>query len=132
MARSNLEIVQELYAAFGRGDLPAMFTLLDPNIQWDYSGPSEIPWAGSFRGHDGVGKFLAAISANVEIERFESRSFITQGEHVVVLGFERVRVKQTGRVFEVYWAHAYTLSGGKIVTFREYTDTAATSVAFRK
>ena len=132
MARSNLETVQELYAAFGRGDLPAMFVLLDPNIQWDYSGPSEIPWAGSFRGHDGVEKFLAAITANVEIERFESHSFIAQGENVVVLGFERVRVKRTGRVFETHWSHAYTLSGGKIATFREYTDTAATEVAFQK
>lgn len=132
MIRSNLETVQELYATFGRGDMPAMFALMDPNIQWDYSGSSEIPWAGSFRGHDGVEKFLTAIPANVEIERFEPRSFIAQGENVVVLGFERVRVKRTGRVFETHWSHAYTLSGGKIATFREYTDTAATEVAFRK
>jgi ketosteroid isomerase-like protein len=109
-----------------------MLALLDPNTQWELSGPSEIPWAGSFRGHDGVEKFLAAISANVEIERFEPRSFIAQDEQVVVLGFEKVRVKQTGRVFEVHWAHAYTLSGGKIATLREYTDTAATSAAFHK
>lgn len=46
MDRSNLEVVQELYAAFGRGDMPAMLALLDPNVQWDYPGTADVPWAG--------------------------------------------------------------------------------------
>ena len=129
--RSNLETVQDLYAAFGRRDMPAMLDLLDANIQWDYAASDEIPWAGSFRGHDGVKQFFAAIVGTVDFEGFESRRFLVQDDNVVVLGFERVRVKRTGRVFETHWTHAYTLWGGKITSFREYTDTAATETAFR-
>ena len=130
-AGSHLETVQALYAAFGRGDMPAMLALLAPDIQWDYPPSDEIPWAGSFRGHDGVNRFFAAIVGSVDFEGFEARRFLTQDDSVVVLGWEKLRVKRTGRTFETHWTHAYTLSNGKITTFREYTDTAAAEAAFR-
>jgi ketosteroid isomerase-like protein len=124
-------MVKELYAAFGRGDMPAMLRVLDDDIQWNYPGSDLIPWAGSFRGHDGVQQVFAAIASQADIERFEPQRFLAQDDSVVVLGWERVRVKRTSRTFEAHWTHAYTLSRGKVTTFREYTDTAATESAFR-
>jgi ketosteroid isomerase-like protein len=111
--------------------MDAMLDVLDPNIQWDYSPSDQISWAGSFRGHAGVKQFFAAIATDADFEGFEPRRFVAQDDNVVVLGWEKVRVKRTGRSFETHWTHAYTLSGGKVTTFREYTDTAATEAAFR-
>lgn len=130
--RSSLDTVRELYAAFGRGDMAAIFNLLAPKIQWEYPGSSDVPFAGSVHGHDGVRKSFASITADVDFESFEPRSFIAQADNVVVLGFEKIRVKKTGRVYETHWATAWTVSDGKITTFREYTDTAAAQAAFRK
>ena len=130
--RSNLEIIQEAYAAFGRGDIPAVMSIEDPNTEFEIAGPREIPWAGSFRGHEGAKKYFAAIEGEAEFEEFEPRTFMVQGENVVVLGFEKVRSKRTGRSYENHWVHAFTLAGGKIVEFREYCDTDTVAAAFAK
>jgi ketosteroid isomerase-like protein len=127
--RSSLETVRELYGAFGRGDLPAILDLLDSDIAWEYPGAKAVPWAGSFRGRDGVRRFFSAILEATDIEAFEPRSFVAQGDAVVVLGFQRVRSKRTGRSYDAHWATAWTVSGGKITTFQEYTDTAAEAAA---
>lgn len=127
----NLEIVKEAYAAFGRGDVPAVLRVEDPNTELEVGGPKDIPWAGSFRGLEGAQKYFAAIEAEAEFEAFEPRKFVAQGDDVVVLGFERVRARRTGRSYENHWVHAFTLANGKIIKFREYCDTAAVAAAFR-
>jgi ketosteroid isomerase-like protein len=63
---------------------------------------------------------------------FEPHTFLAEGDKVVVLGFERVRSRRTGRSYENHWVHAFTLAHGKIVKFREYCDTATVAAAFRQ
>lgn len=128
--KSNLEIVKDAYEAFGRGDIPAVLSIEDPSTELEIAGPKEIPWAGSFRGHDGARKYFSAIEKEAEFEAFEPHTFLAQGENVVVLGFEKVRSRRTGRSYENHWVHAFTLAGGRIVKFREYCDTATVAAAF--
>jgi ketosteroid isomerase-like protein len=128
--RSNIDIVKDTYAAFGRGDVPAILRELDPSVEWVVTGPKDIPWAGSFRGHDEVKKFFATIDAQSEVHSFEPQTFIADGNQVVALGSEKISSKRTGRAYESEWAHAFTLKGGKIIKFREYTDTSAIAAAF--
>ncbi|MGH7961354.1 MAG: nuclear transport factor 2 family protein [Candidatus Binatia bacterium] len=129
---TNLEIIKEAYAAFGRGDIPAVLSVEDPDTELECAGPKDIPWAGSFRGHDGVKKYFAAIEAEADFDVFEPQTFLADGDKVVVLGFERVRSKRTGRSYEGHWAHVFTMAGGKITKFREYPDTAAVAAAFSR
>ena len=49
---------------------------------------------------------------------------------MVVLGDYAWTVKATGKSFRANFAHVATLRDGKIVRFREYTDTAAGAAAF--
>jgi len=42
------------------------------------------------------------------------REFIAQGNKVVVLSFERGRVKATGRVVDNDYVHVFTVSEGKM------------------
>lgn len=129
--QTNLAIMKEAYAAFGRGDIAAVLSVEDPNTELEIAGPTEIPWAGSFRGLDGTRKYFAAIEAEADFDAFEPHTFLAQGNKVVVLGFEKVRSKRTGRSYENHWVHAFTLENGKIVRFREYSDTATVAAAFR-
>ena len=39
---TNVEAIREAYAAFGRGDVPAVLAVLDPNIEW--MEPEGYPW----------------------------------------------------------------------------------------
>ncbi len=49
---------------------------------------------------------------------------------MVVLGYDRGRVKATGHSFAEEWAHALTLREGKVTRFQAYNDTAAVVLAF--
>ena len=127
----NLDTIKSAYAAFGRGDIQALLALIDAQVEWDNPGPAEVPWAGSFSGHEGVGKFFSALGGSVDFEAFEPQAFFAQGDRVVVLGLERARVKRTGKSFVNHWAHAFTLADGKVTQFREYADSAGIAAAFR-
>lgn len=72
------------------------------------------------------------MAGSVDIVEFQPLQFIAQGDTVVVLGREKVKVKATGKTFETHWAHAFTVKGGKIAKVQEYTDTATIAAAFRK
>ena len=70
-------------------------------------------------------EFFQSLDGIVAIQRFEPTAFIADGDRVLVLGSETARVKATGKVLEIEWAHAFTLSNGKVTAFHEYVDTAA-------
>lgn len=126
----NLRTVRGVYTAFGNGDIPAMLTLLADDIEWEHPGPSQIPWAGSFRGHDGVVSFFTAIMENADFLGFEPQTFLSDGDRVVVFGTETLKNKANDRVWETAWCHDYTLRDAKITNFREFTNTSAVAAAF--
>jgi ketosteroid isomerase-like protein len=121
----NVDVVQQGYEAFGRGDITAVLELLTDAVEWTEQGPSVIPFAGTFRGREGIAEFFTLLDETLEFEQFEPRKFVGQGDTVVVVGYERGLVKPTGRTFEHEWAHVYTLRDGKIATGLFLEDTAA-------
>lgn len=128
-AEENLKLVKEGYAAFGRGDIKGLISLLSDDVEW--SSPGEgLPLSGTYRGHDGVGQFFQKLSQESDVLAFEPREFASQGDLVVVIGWERVRIKATNRTIELNWVMAFSVSGGKITRFREFTDTQAAANAY--
>ncbi len=126
----NQQIVQGLFEAFGRGDVPSMLGVLAADVDWRIDGPASVPYFGRHSGHEGVTDFLTKLGTNVEMQKFEPREFITKGDKVVVLGGERGHVRATGRSFDNEWAMVFTLREGKITSFRSYEDTGAVAAAF--
>jgi ketosteroid isomerase-like protein len=125
MSEQNRAIVQQGYAAFGRGDIPALLELLSEDVEWETPGTSEFPLAGKRRGHQQVVEFFQTLNATFEIQRFVPETFVAEGDRVIVQGRETALIRATGKVIEVPWAHAFTLRNGKIVALQEYVDTAA-------
>ncbi len=130
VAQQNVDVVQRTYAAVGRGDIPGVLDLLTDDVEWTLQGPSAIPFAGPRHGRAGVSEFFSLVGETLEFEQFEPRDFIAQGGTVVVLGYERNRIKPTGRTFAQEWAHVYTLRDGKIARARFFENTAAYLAAF--
>ncbi|MGH7494720.1 MAG: nuclear transport factor 2 family protein [bacterium] len=124
-AQENIQKVQQIYAAFGKGDLPGLLDGLADNVDWQVLGPSIIPQSGPHRGRKEVEKFFAKVAESYDIQKFELREFIAQDDKVVVLGYYAGVVKKTGKNYEAEWAMAFTLREGKVVKFREYANTAA-------
>jgi ketosteroid isomerase-like protein len=123
--QTNVGVVQQAYEAFVREDISAVLESLTDDVEWTMQGPSVIPFSGTFRGREGIAEFFGLLDETMEIEQFETRKFVGQGDTVVVLGYERDVVKQTGRGFEEEWAHVYTLRDGKIATGLFLENTAA-------
>ncbi len=129
--QDNLRVTQEGYAAFGRGDIPALLNMYTEDIEYVIPGPPDIiTYAGTYRGTEQVAQFLSMLNDAIDYEQFEAREFVAQGDRVVVLGYARGRVKITGHSFEERWAHVATLREGKVTRFEAYGDTAAIVAAF--
>jgi len=126
-----VRLVQEIYAAFGRGDIPGVLSRLSEDVEWDVTGPRETSYAGTRHGKSQVVEFFTVLGQTVEVQQFEPCEFIAQADAVAVVGRERLRVKATGRIVVNEWVMIFTLRNGLIVKFREYDDTEAVAAAFR-
>ena len=129
---SNIDVVTRGYAAFGRGDLEALLRIFDENIEWVTPGPPELPTSGIRRGHKEVAQFFQTLSEHFQVEQFLPREFISEGDRVVVTGDEVARLRSTGKVINVKWAHVFGMKDGLVVTFQEYFDTCAAVEALRE
>ena len=67
---------------------------------------------------------FAGLAATTEYEVFEPREFIAGGDKVVVLVFERFRVKSTGISVDNNYVHVYTMKNGRVVQMLIFEDTA--------
>lgn len=128
---ANTRTVQELFAAFGRGDLEAILERLAEDVEWLVPGSAAIPYAGERHGRAEVAQFFMERNATVALEQFAPKQFIAQGEHVVVLGEELGRVRANDRVFHSEWAMVFTLRAGRIERMQAFEDTEAVAKAFR-
>ena len=126
----NKRVVQTVFEAFGRGDVPALLAMIDEDAEWAAPGPASVPYFGERRGPEGAAEFFKHLGGNVEFERFEPGDFIAEGDRVVVLGFERGRVRRTGKTFDNAWALVFTIRGGRVAGLHIYDNTAAIAEAF--
>ena len=128
--QQNVKVVQDAYAAFGRGDISALLDSLSENVEWHLPGEGLIPQAGVYHGRDGVARFFQTLDQTTEFSAFKPSEFVAQGDRVIALGWYRGKAKATGRSFEAHWAMSFLVRDGKILKFQEYTDTAAIAPAY--
>jgi ketosteroid isomerase-like protein len=91
---------------------------LDPEIEvHDF----DIPDGGVYRGHDGVGEWLAHFFAVFDDFAFEPREYIDAGRgRVVLLGRFVGRGKGSGVPIERLDGMVWTVRGGKTVRIKYY------------
>jgi ketosteroid isomerase-like protein len=130
---TNTETVQKIYAAFGRGDLPAILEHLAESVEWEYGGsPDDVPWLLPRRGREGAAQFFGSLAA-LEFQRFETKTLLEGSGMVVALIDIEATVKANGRrIRETDEVHIFHFDGaGRVVKFRHRVDTAQHRAAFR-
>jgi len=115
--------IQKLYAAFAGGDIPAVLAAMAPDIRWTEA--EGFPYGGTYAGPEQILENVF-MKLGTEWEGFTAtpREFIADGDTVVALGEYSGTYKETGKGFVAPFAHVWTFRGGKVVGFRQYTDTA--------
>lgn len=128
---SRLEIVQQNYASFGRGDIPSIVASMSPEVEWLARYPREVPFAGTHRGHHGIAALFQSIGGALEVLRFAIARFHDAGQVILVEGEEEVRVRATGKTYVNPWIHLWEFdAAGKIVRVSNYNDSAAARDGF--
>lgn len=121
MSQQDVATVRGAYEAFNRGDIPAVLTALDPQIEWHEPGGGRAP-QGTFRGPQSVANdVFSAVPQHFDEFRAEPDQFIDAGDHVVVTGRFRGRTK-SGQALDASFAHVYAMRNGKAASFRNYVD----------
>ncbi|MGH9966379.1 MAG: nuclear transport factor 2 family protein [Pyrinomonadaceae bacterium] len=130
--QENTKLVQQIYENFKSGDIEALLNLLSNDIEWQLPEIENVPFAGKRRGQEQIGQFFESLVDTQEVQHFEPREFIADGDKVVALGHYAWLVRSTGRQFGGDFAHVFTVRDGKVARFHEYMDTAAAAAAHRK
>ncbi len=128
---SNVQIVKEALHRFKSGDIATLIETLDDDVIFHTSGPSVIPIAGTFQGHEGAAAFFRRLDQAEEVLAFEPRLYLAEGNTVVVLGHYQARLRASGRTIDFDWAQVFTLRDGRVVRWEQFFDTAAVAEAHR-
>lgn len=123
---TNKEIVQGLYEAFGRGDVPAIIERMADDVVLHTQG-NVGPYEKTYRGKDGVGALMQAIGEHEEIGKMDTYLFVAEGEYVVTFINCSTKAKKTGKSADVHFIHRWKLHEGKAVEMVESIDSLAYS-----
>ena len=116
----NTLVVQTIYGAFGRDDVPAVLACVDENATWgNIYGQSQFPgqWGKPCKGHEEIVHFFQSIFETVEVHGFTPQEFIVQGDKVVVLIRWSGAVRESAKPFETLIVHVWTLKNGKTTDY---------------
>lgn len=125
-----LRVVESLYAALQRGDLDRVRSMVAPDVRWTYHGPSHaLPFAGTFRGPDGVRNFAAREQAALEATNTQPR-LLRAGDHVTAIGQQDGVVKATGARYTARYVHLLEVRDNVVVSFDAHVDSGTLLEAF--
>jgi len=128
--QDNEKMVQDMYAAFGRGDVATIIKHLAPDVEWSLEGPESLPIAGRRVGHDPVKQFFQLLATTQTDHKLTIDEIVAKGDKVVSVGRYAAAVKATGKRFDSAVAHVFTIRGGKVVKFQDFVDTAQMADAY--
>jgi uncharacterized protein len=132
MNEQNIQIVQKVYLAFSKRDIPAILTALSPDVEWSEPSNPFNPAGGKRRGHFGFLEWAQIGNQSEDILILEPRQFLAQDNTVAVVGYMKCRAKSTGKVYESDFVHLVTIKNGQITRFQEFFDTYIAGEAFRR
>lgn len=122
MSEQSVEFLKGLYAAFGRGDVPAVLAGWADDIEWHEA--KGMPYGGVYRGGDAVvANVFGPITTDVEGFAVTPEEFVGSGDTVAALVRYTGTGKVTGKTLDVPVVHVWDIRDGKVTRFRQFIDT---------
>ena len=132
-APGNVAVVDGLYQAFAKGDVPAVLAAMDGKIVWNeaenFPYADRNPYIGPEAVLNGV---FGRIMAEWEYWKLTNIQLHEMSNNMVLatLRYE-AKHKTTGKTINSQTAHLWTLKDGKILAFQQFTDTKQAAEAVR-
>lgn len=129
----KVELVANLYAAYGRGDIDTFVADLADDVDWAAEADStSVPWYGHYRGRNAVPGFIQAIAMNVQVTEFTVVGMTANDTDVIATIHWSYTVNTTGKTAAMFMQHWWRIDNGQIVWFRGSEDTEQSAAAFRE
>lgn len=129
--QQNIELVQQAYADYARGDVDHLLACMTPQVDWEIPDVPGLSFTGKRHGYDQVREYFQLANEQLGMREFTPKEFIAQGDKVIVLGYGAWTAKDTGLDFESDWVHVFRIEDGHIAAFREFMDAHRAAEAFQ-
>ena len=131
-ADANIKTIEEVYQAFGRGDVATILDAVTDDVDWAAEAASSAAaWYGVRHGRDAVAAFFADFGSTMEVEEFTPVSFAANDTDVLTVVRFKARSRGTGRALQMDLHHYFKFRDGKIAYYRGTEDTAQTEAVLR-
>ena len=114
------------YEGFGRRDMDAILSVMDPDIEWDAT--DALAHTGVYQGHEGVADYIGSLSAAWDEFHLYPEQFTESGDgaHVMVLGSVKGKLAANGQDVEARFAHVLQLDDeGRVTRLKVCLDREA-------
>ena len=122
----NVNLLKNLYDAFGRGDIPTVLGHMSPDIHWHEAESNPyMPSGEAWVGPDAILENLfMKLGAEWDGFSVHPKAFHDAGNSVIVEVRYSGRYKATGRSMDAQVCHVWDVKDGKVTRFQQYVDTA--------
>ena len=134
----NTETISAIYAAFGRGDVPAILEHLADDVAWDaWNTVNEgqaagVPWLQERRGKEGVTEFFKVVAERMTFSEFNVLALMENENQVIAELVMEMDIIPSGGHIRDESLHMWKFNDeGKVVLYRHYIDTAGAISAYR-
>lgn len=119
---TNIEVIQELYRAFREEDYGAFTDICTTDIEWiqNEGFPSGATYRGASSVVEGVFK---AFNYDWEYFSFDIEQYLDAGDSIIVIGSYVGKHRKSTKLVRAGTAHVFELHDGKVLRFRQFTDT---------
>jgi ketosteroid isomerase-like protein len=129
---SKIQAVQDIYAAFGRGDIPFILGQLADDVDWASVSETKIaPWHGSWRGRDQVPGFFQGLADTADVTEFTPLAFTSNDTDVMATVRFGLQVRATGKSAVTELHHWWRFRDGRVYFYRGTEDTAVVAALFQ-
>jgi ketosteroid isomerase-like protein len=126
------ELVQKLYAAFQRADLPTLLEHMTDDIDWgiEIIEPTGVPWHGVGKGKKFAAAFFESLGKESIFTRFEPSDFLEGEASVSCLVTYEATLRRNGKKVTQHVIHHFSFRGDRVARWRGWEDTAYTKAAW--
>jgi len=118
----SVEIVEGIYGAFGRGDVPGVLGAFAADIEW-YEAEG-MPYGGLHRGGEAVAQnVFGPITDDVDGFAVTPEQLMGSGGTVAAVVRYTGTGKATGKTLDLPVVHIWDIRDGKAARFRQFIDT---------
>jgi ketosteroid isomerase-like protein len=124
-SQENIHLIQSLYAAFGRGDLPFILSKLTDDVSWEFEATPELTWSGVGQGHQQALHFFTNLAAEHENPVLDMPEFLANDDTVASFGRYQSTERGTGVRVDTPVAHYWKIRDGKVCRYVNIINSAA-------